>query len=145
VKDPDARSARLRYTAAGALAALVVVGTIAGTAALAAKPPAHAPRHAVIANCDATKTPGAAVSDKTDAPKPSASPRPFLNDIQTLVDNGTITASEGQTVDREIEAGRVDTDSLLSAGFTQAQLHAVQQALGNTKRGQAAAAHGASK
>lgn len=145
MKDPDARSARLRYTAAGALAALVVVGAIAGTAALAAKPPAHAPRHAAIANCDAVKMPGSAVPDKTGAPEPRANPQPFLNDIQALVDNGTVTASEGQTVDREIEAGRIDTDSLLSAGFTQAQLQAVQQALGNTKRGLAAAAHGTSK
>jgi hypothetical protein len=62
-----------------------------------------------------------------------------------LVENGTITASEAQTVDREIEAGRIDTDSLLSAGFTHAQLQAVQQALGNTKRGLAATAHGTSK
>jgi hypothetical protein len=145
VKDQDARSARLRYTAAGALAALVVVGAIAGTAALAAKTPAQAPRHAAIANCDATKTSGSAVSGKTGAPKPSANPQPFLNDIQTLVENGTITASEAQTVDREIEAGQIDTDSLLSAGFTQDQLQAVQQALGNTKRGLAAAAHGTSK
>jgi hypothetical protein len=145
VKDQDTRSARLRYTATGALAALVVVGAIAGTAALAAKPPAHASRHAVVANCNATKAPGSAVPDKTGAPEPRANPQPFLNDIQALVANGTITASEGQTVDREIVAGRIDTDSLLSAGFTQTQLQAVEQALGNTKRGLAAAAHSTSK
>jgi hypothetical protein len=145
VKDQDRRSARLRYTATGALAAIVVVGAIAGTAALAAKPPVHAPRHVVMANCDATKTPGSKVPDKTGTPEPPANPQAFLNDIRSLVDNGTITASEGQTVDREIEAGRIDTDSLVSAGFTQAQLQAVQQALGSTKRGLAAAAHGTSK
>jgi hypothetical protein len=149
VNDQTPKSARLRYTATGALAALVVVGAIAGTAALAAKPAAkqaaRASGHAVVANCDATKTPGSATPDKTGAPEPKANPQPFLNDIQTLVDDGTITASEAQTVDREIEAGRVDTDSLSAAGFTPAQLQAVQQALGNTKRGLATAAHSSSK
>jgi hypothetical protein len=62
-----------------------------------------------------------------------------LDAIQQLVDNGTITATEGQAVDREIQAGRVDTDTLASSGFTPTQLQAVQQALGNTKRALAAA------
>jgi hypothetical protein len=145
VNDQSNRSARLRYTATGALAALVLVGAIAGTAALAAKPSAHSARHAVAANCNATKTPAPAVKDKTGAPEPKADPQPFLNDIQRLVDNGTITAAEAQVVDHEIEAGRVDTDSLTAAGFTPAQLQAVQQALSSTKRGIAAAAHGGSK
>ena len=57
-----------------------------------------------------------------------------MNAIQQLVNDGTITATEGQAVDREIQAGRVDTDTLASSGFTQAQLQAVEQALGNTKR-----------
>jgi hypothetical protein len=56
----------------------------------------------------------------------------FLDAIQQLVDNGTITAAEGQTVDREIQQGRVDTQTL--SGSTQAQLAAVRQALRNTKR-----------
>lgn len=149
MNDQTPKSARLRYTATGALAALVVVGAVAGTAALAAKPAAkqaaRASGHAVVANCDATKAPGSPAPAKTGAPEPRANPQPFLNDIQALVDNGAITASEAQTVDREIEAGRIDTDSLVSAGFTQAQLQAVQQALNNTKRGLAAAAHGTSK
>jgi hypothetical protein len=145
VNDQSNRSTRLRYTAAGALAALAVVGAIAGTAALAAKPPAHTPRHALVASCNATKTSAPIVKDKTGTPEPKANPQPFLDDIQRLVDNGTITAAEGQAVDREIEAGQVDTDSLLSAGFTQTQLQAVQQALGGTKRGLASAAHGTSK
>jgi hypothetical protein len=145
VNDQTRRSARLRYTAAGALASLAVVGAIAGTAALAAKPAARASDHAVVAKHAATKTPGSAVSEKTGTPPPRANPQLFLNDIQSLVRNGTITASEAQTVDREIEAGRVDTDSLQSAGFTPAQLEAVQQALSNTKRGLAHAAHSTSK
>ena len=145
MNDQSNRSARLRYTATGALAALIVVGAIAGTAALAAKPAAHAPRHALVANCDATKTAAPGVKDKTGAPEPSASPQPFLDDIQRLVDNSAITAAEAQVVDREIVAGRVDTDSLTAAGFTQAQLGAVEQALDSTKRGLAAAAHGTSK
>ncbi|MGN6867715.1 MAG: hypothetical protein ACTHMY_04845 [Solirubrobacteraceae bacterium] len=145
MNDHSNRLTRLRYTAAGALAALAVVGAIAGTAALAAKPSAHSPRHALVANCDATKTPTPGIPDKTGAPEPAASPQPFLDDIQRLVANGTITAAEGQTVDREIQAGRIDTDSLTAAGFTPSQLQAVQQALSSTKGGLASAAHGTSK
>ena len=145
MNDQSNRSARLRYTATGALAALVVVGAIPGTAALAAKPSAHGPRRAAVANCDTTKAAAPMVKDNTGAPEPNANPQPFLDDIQRLVDNGAITAAEGQVVDREIEAGRVDTDSLTAAGFTQTQLQAVQQALGNTKRGLASAAHATSK
>ena len=145
MKDQGNRSTQLRYTATGALAALAVVGAIAGTAALAAKPSAHTPRHAVVANCDATKTAAPGVKDKTGAPEPKANPQPFLDDIQRLVDNGTITAAEAQVVDREIRAGQIDTDSLTSAGFTPAQLQAVQQVLTSTKRGLASAAHSTSK
>jgi len=145
VDDQGNRSIRLRYTATGAIAALAVVGAIAGTAALAAKPAAHAPRHALVANCDATKTSAPDLKDKAGAPEPRANPQPFLDDIQRLIDNGTITAAEGQVADREIQAGRVDTDSLTAAGFTPAQLQAVQQSLSDTKRGLASAAHGTSK
>ncbi len=145
MNDQSNRSTRLRYTATGALAALVLVGAIAGTAALAAKPSAHAPRRAPVANCDTTKTAAPGVKAETGAPEPKADPQPFLNDIQRLVDNGTITAAEAQVVDHEIQAGRVDTDSLAAAGFTQAQVQAVQQALSSTKRGIAAAAHAGSK
>lgn len=146
MNDQSNRSTRLRYTATGALAALVLVGAIAGTAALAAKPSAHTPRRAAaVANCDTTNPAVPGVKDKTGAPEPKADPRPFLNDIQGLVDSGTITAAEAQAVDHEIEAGRVDTDSLAAAGFTPAQVQAVQQALSSTKRGIAAAAHAGSK
>lgn len=148
MNDQDSRSARLRYTATGALATLAVVGAIAGTAALGARPRAKPPRRAaVVANCGTSKTPSTAPDGpgKAGAPEQSASPQPFLTDIQRLVGNGTITAAEGRVVDREILAGRIDTDTLAASGFTQAQLQAVNQALSSTKRGLATAAHGTSK
>jgi hypothetical protein len=117
VNDQNSGYVRLRYTATGALAALVAVGAIAAAIALAASPHAR------------------------PAPQPNASQQPFLSDIQRLVDNDTITASEGQVVDREIVAGKVDTDSLTASGFTQTQLQAVQQALTSTKRAIAQNAH----
>ncbi|HTT27846.1 MAG TPA: hypothetical protein VMG37_05515 [Solirubrobacteraceae bacterium] len=131
MSDQTSRSVRLRYTATGALAALAAAGAIAGTVALADPSPA------AKAPCQPAATSG---PGKTGASKPSASPQPFLNAVQQLVGNGTITAAEGQTLDREIVSGRVDTDTLASAGFTPAQLDAVQQALGNVKQGIAAAA-----
>ena len=114
------RYARLRYTAAGALAALAAAGAIAGATALAAK--GGAPKAAT-----------SPMPTKTQGSQPGPSPQVFLDAIRQLVDNGTITAAQGQAVDREIEAGRVDTDTLASSGFTQAQLDAVQRALTNTK------------
>jgi hypothetical protein len=137
--DHGSTSARLRYTATGALAALAAVGAIAGATALAAKPHASKRRSAMVANCSTTKAPTSSAPDKTGAPQQPANPQAFLNDIRQLVDRGIITTSEAQTVDREILAGRIDTDSLAASGFTQGQLDAVQQALGNTKRALAAA------
>jgi hypothetical protein len=140
VNDQDPRSTRIRHTATGALAALAVVGAIAGTAALAAKPGAKTHRRAAVVNASTTKTapdpyaPTPAGPGKTGAAPPPANPQPFLNAIQRIVENGTITAAEGQTVDRQIQTGRVDTDTLASSGFTPTQLQAVQQALSNTKR-----------
>jgi hypothetical protein len=134
VNDQNGRYARLRYTATGALAALAAAGAIAGTVALAANPGAKAHGHAAVATAGVTKTPGSPVPDKTEAPQPAVNHEPFLKAIQQLVDDGTITATEGQAVDREILAGRVDTDTLASSGFTQTQLQAIQQALGNAKR-----------
>ena len=141
MNDHDGRYARLRYTAAGALAALAVVGAIAGAAALAASPHARPDRRVVTANCDSTKTPAPSAPDTAAAPHPSANPQRFLDDVQRLVDAGTITATQGQIVDREILAGRVDTDSLASSGFTPSQLEAVNQSLSSTKRALAEAAH----
>jgi hypothetical protein len=139
VNHQHGRYVRLRYTATGALAALAAVGAIAGAVALAANPGAKPHAHAAVANAGATNTPGSPVPDKTRAPQPGPNPQPlFLNAVQRLVDSGTITVSEGQAVDRETLAGRVDTDTLASSGFTPAQLQAVQQALSTTKRALAA-------
>jgi hypothetical protein len=134
VNEQHGRFARIRYTATGAVAALAVAGAIAGTAALAARPHAKSRGHAAVANGPAAKTPAIGVPDKTKAPPPPVDHQPFLDAIQQLVDNGAITAAEAQVVDREIVAGRVDTGTLASSGFTAAQLQAVQQALGNAKQ-----------
>jgi hypothetical protein len=136
VNDQKSRSARLRYTATGALAALAAVGAIAGTAALAAKPDAKAPARVAVAKGGATKAPTSPIPNKAQVPGPPVNHQPFFSAVQQLVDHGTITATQGQAVDREIAAGRVDTDTL--AGFTPGQVQAVQQALGNAKRALAA-------
>jgi len=139
VTDQTGRSVRVRYTATGALAALVVAGAIAGAAALGDAPPTKTPGPAVAASglakpAPSSNAPAPAGPGKTPVAQPSASRQPFLNAIQRLVDNGTIAATEGQAVDREIQTGRVDTDTLAAAGFTPAQLQAVSVALANTKR-----------
>jgi hypothetical protein len=138
VNDLNGRYARLRYTATGALAALAAVGAIAGTVALAASPRAKRLSHAAVANCAAAKMPAPAGPGpgKSQAAQPGSS-QPFLTDVQRLVGRGTISATEGQVLDREIRAGGIDTQTLTSSGFTQAQLQAVQQTLGNTKRAMA--------
>jgi hypothetical protein len=141
VNDQNSRHARLRYTVTGALAALAAVGAIAGAAALAANPSAKTHGHAAAASGLTTKTPASSVPDKTHAPQPAVNQQPFFTAIQQLVDNGTLSATEGQAVDREIQQGYLDTSTL--TGFTQAQLQAVQQALKNTKRALAPAATGA--
>jgi predicted amino acid dehydrogenase len=74
------------------------------------------------------------VPAKNCAPQPPVNQQPFFNAVQQLVDNGTITATEGQVVDSQIADGTLDTDTLASRGFTSAQLEAVQAALANTKR-----------
>jgi hypothetical protein len=134
VNDQSNRSARLRYTATGALAALAAAGAIAGAAALAAKPHANTHGHAAAANSPTTKTPTHPAPDKTDAPRPAVNHQPFLTAVQQLVNDDTISATEGQTLDREIQTGRVDTHTLASSGFTPTQLQAVEQTLENTKR-----------
>ena len=123
----------------GALAALAAVGGVAGTAALAARPSPKAHGHAAVANHALTKAPDPTSPgpSKSGTPPPPVNPQPFLDAIQQLVGNGTITAAQAQAVDREIQAGRIDTDTL--TGFTAAQLDAVEQALGNAKRAIAAA------
>lgn len=71
-----------------------------------------------MANGGAIKTPMPPAASKTETPQPAVNHQPFLNAIQQLVDNGTITATEGRAVDREIVAGRVNTNTLASSGFT---------------------------
>jgi hypothetical protein len=139
VNDQNGRHARLRHTAIGALAALAAVGAIAGTAALAANPGAKTPGRAAVGNGAATKTPTSPAPTKTHTSQPGSS-QPFLTAIQRLVNDGTIAATQGQFLDREILVGRVDTDTLASSGFTPTQLQAVQQALENTKSALAPAA-----
>jgi hypothetical protein len=133
VNDQNAKYARLRHTATGALAALAAVGAIAGTAALAAQPGAKKQSHAAVARGSAIKAPACPVPGKTHMSQPGSS-QPFLTAVQRLVSDGTITTAEGQAVDRQILAGRLDTQTLASSGLTQTQLQAVQQTLVNTKR-----------
>ena len=157
--DRPNRLVRLRYTATGALAALVAAGAIAATVALADASPTKKPGNATppsalakaaSASCAsagdaAGNTRAFAARDKTRAPQPGAVPQAFFDAVQRLVDNGTITAAQGQAVDAEIRTGRIDTDTLASAGFTRAQLQALEQALSNTKRALVATAPPAAK
>jgi hypothetical protein len=154
MRDQESRLIRLRYTATGAVAALVAAGAIAATVALAdapstkkpgnATPPSALAKHAPTSSASAADVAGgkaaSRVPGKTGSPPPGDVPQVFFDAVQRLVDSGTITAAEAQAVDTEIRTGRVDTDTLASAGFNRAQLQALQQALENTKRGLAAAA-----
>jgi hypothetical protein len=67
------------------------------------------------------------------APQQDAN-NPFVGAVQRLVNDGTITKTDGQAVDREILAGGIDTRTLASSGFTRTQLQAVERTLANTKR-----------
>jgi hypothetical protein len=151
VDHQNGRYARLRYTATGALAALAAAGAIAGTVAVAANPRlktrghtavAKTRAHAAVANGSTTKTPTPPVPGKTHAPQPG-SDQPFLTAVQQLVNDGTISTTEGQALDREIQAGSLDTQTLASSGFTPTQLQAVEQTLENTKRALAPGVTGA--
>ena len=139
MNDQPGRYTRLRYSAAGAVAALAAVGVIAGAGALAAKPPAtgHGGKEA---HASLTKSVSPAVPAKSPAQAPVANHQPFFDAIQQLVAGGTLTAAQAQAVDGEIQAGRVDTDTL--TGLTPAQLDAVEQALGGAKRALAPATSG---
>ena len=136
MNDQPARYARLRHTATGALAALAAVGAIAGATALAANQHAR-PRHrgkvadGTPTTSTPTKTPASPGPSKTEGSQPAASPQPFLNAVQQLVDNGTITAAQGQAVDAQIQRGYFDSSTL--TGFSQSQIQAVEQALTTTK------------
>jgi hypothetical protein len=80
------------------------------------------------------------VPDKTQTPQPPANQQPFLTAIDQLVGNGTISATQGQAVDSQIQQGYIDPSTL--TGFTPTQLQAVQQALANAKQALAPAGPG---
>lgn len=155
MNDQNSRYVRLRYTATGAVAALAAAGAIAGTVALAANT-GHKLRGRAAAvagtatNGGETKTPGVGVTSpgqiktpgtgapapgqtKTGTPPPPGSSQPFLDAVQQLVDNGTISAAQGQVLDGEIQSGSIDTSTLAADGFSPSQLQAVQQTLATTK------------
>jgi hypothetical protein len=134
VNHQDGRYARPRYTLTGALATLAAAGAIAGTVALAAGPREKTYGHTGAPYSGTTKTPSSPAPDNTGAPRPAVNHQPFLTAVQRLVNDGTISAADGQVLDREIQSGRVDTQTLASSGFTPTQLQAVQQTLAGTKR-----------
>ena len=55
-----------------------------------------------------------------------------LTAIEQLVNNGTITTTQGHAVDRQVQQGYFDSATL--TGFTQPQIQAVERALANAKR-----------
>jgi hypothetical protein len=129
VSDQDRRHNRLRYSATGALAALAAVGAIMVSGAFGAS--RHGHHHATAANAPRSKTPTSPSPAKRHVSQPG-SDQPFLNAIQQLVADGTITSSDAQMIDRQIRAGRIDTDTL--TGLSQSQVQAVEGALDNAKR-----------
>jgi hypothetical protein len=135
---------RIRHTATGALAALIVVGAIAGGSALAANPQAKTGGR-VAPKALAAKAASFVAPDKSRVARPPVDQQPFFNAVHRLVQDGKITAAQGQIVDAEILTGRVDTDTLAARGFNAAALQAVQQALGNAKRALAPGGHSAVK
>jgi hypothetical protein len=124
MNDQDGKHGRGRYTVAGALVALVALAAIAAVGATAGtNPPAPKPPVRVT------------------GPAPSV-PQPLQNAVQQIVNNGTITAAQGRTLDGDIRAGTVHPDQLASQGFTQGQVEAVQQMLRSTKLQLAGGANG---
>ncbi len=147
MNDHSPRYVRVRQTAIGALAALAAVGAIAGAAALASAAHARSHRHHAAVHGSRAQSPSDQVQGnrqpsqpgtvKTRGSQPAPNPQPFLDAVAQLVNNGTITSAQGQIVDNQIQTGRVDTDALVAAGFTQSQADAVGQALGSVKQSMA--------
>ncbi len=147
MNDHSPRYVRVRQTAIGALAALAAVSAIAGAAALASAPHARPHRYRAAVHGSKPQSPSDQVQGKiqpsrpgtvkTRGSQPAPDRQPFLDAVTQLVDAGTITAAQGQIVDGQIQTGRVDTDALVAAGFTQSQADAVQQALGRVKQSMA--------
>ena len=89
----------------------------------------------------APSSPPTGVAKPTDGnPQAPPSPQPFLAAITQLVANDTITPPQGRVVDSAIQDGTFDPDSLGSSGFTESQIHAIEDALASTKRSLANAA-----
>jgi hypothetical protein len=124
MNDQNGRDARIRYIAAGALAALAAGGAIAAVDATAGTTP-----------------PSPKPSVQVTGPAQSVPPA-LKNAVQQLVNNGTITAAQGQTLDSDIEASNVHADVLVSQGFTQTQIEAIGQMLTSTKLQLASGANG---
>jgi hypothetical protein len=143
VNDHSPRYVRVRQSAIAALAALAAVGALAGAGALASQPHRyHAAAHGSKAQSASDQVHGKSQPSqpgtvKTRGSQPAPNQQPFLDAVTQLVDNGAITAAQGQVVDDQIQTGRVDTDALVAAGFTQNQADAVQQALGSVKQSMA--------
>jgi predicted amino acid dehydrogenase len=89
----------------------------------------------------APSAPPTGVAKPTDGnPQAPPSPQPFLAAITQLVANGTITPAQGHVVDRAIQDGTFDPDSLASSGFTASQIQTIEDAIASTKRSLANAA-----
>ena len=121
------RFTRIRYTAIGALATLAAVGAIAGAVALAAGTHPHASAASGTTTTGQT-TPSGAVKQWTSG---QWDPTAMRADVQRLVNDSTISAAQGQVLDSSIQAGTITRNTLVSNGFTQAQIQAVQQAFGS--------------
>jgi hypothetical protein len=115
MNDQNGRYARIRYTAAGALVALAAGGAIAAVDATAVTTPAS-PKPPVQVTGPAQSVPPA-----------------LQNAVQQLVNNGTITSAQEQTLDNDIKASNVHADVLASQGFTQTQIAAIGQMLTSAK------------
>jgi hypothetical protein len=130
MKASSGRYARLRHLAAGAFAALAVVGVIAALTAAAKQPP----RQARASSADETPTKTQTPSPGQKAHEARAGPeQPFLEDVQRLVGQGTLSAGEGQVLEDEARSGTVESQVLSADGFSPSQLDAVQGQLTVTK------------
>jgi hypothetical protein len=125
MKRMEGRFARTRHAAVGALAALALVGAVAGVAA-EAQTHRQKPAHASAAAGAVTKTPPGGGKSHEFRP---GSDQPFLAIGRELVADGTITTADGQVLRGQIEAGTVDSGALASAGLTASQIAALEAAL----------------
>jgi len=135
---------RWRAPVTGAVAGLVVAAAIVGPSALASGgPAAPAPAatnaaRASAAPCSAAQAKARASGSKAAAAGPG--PGPFLAAVASLVQAGTIDASQAHVLDADIQAGSIDPDQLVASGtLTSAQMQAVSDRLAAVKQGLASA------